>query len=94
LRRSVISLSEYVKCSHKKKVSHARHWWLTPVIPATQEAETRDIPGLKPSTGKQFTSPYPENKYPDGLDQVIDNLHSKSEALSSNPSTNKRKERK
>jgi hypothetical protein len=43
LRRSVISLQEYVKLleyiklSHKE-VSQARHWWLTPVILFSQEA--------------------------------------------------------
>jgi hypothetical protein len=40
----------------------ARHWWLTPVILAIQEAEIRRM-GFEASSGKQFTRPYLEKTH-------------------------------
>jgi hypothetical protein len=40
-----------------KIVEFARHWWLSPVILATQEAEIRGSQ-FKASPGRQFTRPY------------------------------------
>jgi hypothetical protein len=37
-----------------------RHWWLPPVISATQEAEIRRIK-VQSQLGKQFERPYLEN---------------------------------
>jgi hypothetical protein len=37
------SLSSIARPSLKKSITFARHWWLTPVILATQEADIRRI---------------------------------------------------
>jgi hypothetical protein len=44
-------------CTIKYMLILARHWWLTPVILATQEAEIRRIT-LEATPGKEFTRPY------------------------------------
>jgi hypothetical protein len=58
----------------------ARHWWLTPIILATSEAEMGRI--------KYFMGPYLENtqhkKKTGGVTQVVEQLPSKCEALSTN----------
>jgi hypothetical protein len=43
--------------SQRRKLS-ARCWWLTPLIPATQEAEIRNI--VVPSQPKEFMRPHLE----------------------------------
>jgi hypothetical protein len=52
-----------------KNCADARHWWLMPVILATQEDHS-----LKPAPGKQFARPYLEksqyNKRAGGVAQV------------------------
>jgi hypothetical protein len=70
----------------------ARSWWLTPVILATQDVEIRGI--RVQSQPRQIDHEILSQKYPrknSGVAQVIECLPSKCEALSSNPSTKKKK---
>jgi hypothetical protein len=68
----------------------ARLQWLTPVIPATQEAEMRRIMvGSQPRkiVAKLNPKKYSTQKRAGRVAQVIEDLPSKCEALSSNPTT-------
>jgi hypothetical protein len=80
-----------------KREPYARCWWLMPVILASQEAEIRRI--TVQSQPKQIVHEtlswkYPTTKRPGKVDQVIECLPSKCEALSSNSSTAKKKNKK
>jgi hypothetical protein len=72
----------------------ARCRWLTPVVLATQEAEIRRITVQNQSIQK-FVRPYLEKNHhksrAGGVTQMVEFLPSKLEALSSNPSTRKKK---
>jgi hypothetical protein len=60
--------------------------WLTPVIPATQDAEIRKI--SVQGQPRQKARPYLKNtQHKKGLAQVLEHLPNKCEALSSNSST-------
>jgi hypothetical protein len=50
------------KTTTKKQFHSAGHWWLMPVILATQEAEIRKI-GFKASPGKWFMRPNLEKHF-------------------------------
>jgi hypothetical protein len=72
----------------------ARCRWLTPIIPATQEAEIRRIvvqglPGQNES--ETLSQIYPTQKRAGRVDQVVECLPSKHESLSSNPKTTGKK---
>jgi hypothetical protein len=72
----------------------ARHWWLTPVILTTGEAEfTRiEIPGQsRKIVLKTLSSKYPTQKRAGRVAQVVEHLLSKCEALSSNSTTTEKK---
>jgi hypothetical protein len=43
LSKKICSFSPYEELELKIRNTSARHWWLTPVILATQEAEIRRI---------------------------------------------------
>jgi hypothetical protein len=59
----------------------ARHQWLTPVIPATQEAEFGRI------MGKEFTQETHLQNYQSKWTEVVERLLCKCEVMSSNPVT-------
>jgi hypothetical protein len=76
----------------------ARPWRLTPVILATQEAESGESK-FKASLGKYFLRPYfkkyPTQKRACGVAQMVQRLPHKCKALSSSPGkAKKRKEKK
>jgi hypothetical protein len=69
-------------------------WWLTPVILATQETEIRRIKALSQFwqiVGEALSQKHPTQNKADGVAQVVEQLPSKYETLSSNPSTTKKK---
>jgi hypothetical protein len=71
----------------------AEHWWLTPVILATPEAEIRRISGQSQAganTWQDSTSKKPITKRIGGVAQVVECLPSEHEALSSNRCTTKK----
>jgi hypothetical protein len=83
-------------CTHILQDIHAAgHQWLTPVILATQEAEIRRIMAQSQSqanSSQDTISKIPNTKKRAGrVTHVVDCLPSKCEALSSNPSTTKKK---
>jgi hypothetical protein len=60
-------------------------WWHTPVIPVTQEVEVYGRPGQKYET---LSEKQTKVKKAGAMDQMVDSLPSKWEALSSNPKIN------
>jgi hypothetical protein len=84
-------------CHILKKKNVARHWWLTPVILATQEEEVRRIV-VQSQPGKivheTISQKNPTQKRAGGVTQVVEHLPSKHKALSSNPSIAKKKKKK
>jgi hypothetical protein len=71
-----------------------RCWWLTPVILATQEAEIRRIAVWsqpRQIVCETMSWKNPSQKRAGGVTQVVEHLPSNGEALSSNPSTIKKK---
>jgi hypothetical protein len=68
--------------THKSRPG-ARHWWLLPIILATQEAEIRRI--VRPYLEKNLSQ-----KRACGVAQVVEHLPSKNEALSLNPIATKK----
>jgi hypothetical protein len=66
----------------------AGHWWLTPVILASQEAEFRRIT-VRSQPGQivheLLSQKYPIQKRADGVAQVVEHLPGKCESLSSSP---------
>jgi hypothetical protein len=72
----------------------AGHWWLTPIIFATQEVEIRKISvQSQPEeiVHKTLSQKYPMQNRVGGVAKVIECLPSKHAAPSVNPSTAKRK---
>jgi hypothetical protein len=67
-----------------------------PVILATWEAEIRIVVRSQPQavSSRDFTLKNTQHKKAGGADQVIEHLHSKCEALSSNSRTDKKKKKK
>jgi hypothetical protein len=76
------------------KQSLSGYWWLMPVILATWEAQ---ISGIVVQSQpwqrvcKSLSQKYPTQKRAGGVARVAEHLLSKCEALSSNPSANKKK---
>jgi hypothetical protein len=70
-------------------------WWLTPVIPATWEAEIRRIvgPGQPGQKARSLISKVTRAKRAGGGAQVVERLPHKHKVLSSNPGTTKKKKK-
>jgi hypothetical protein len=90
---------EKEKESRSKQEKSARHWWLTPVVLATEKAEIRRIEvgsKLGQIVHKTLFQQHSTQNMAGGAHQVVESLPSNHKALISNPNTEKkeRKERK
>jgi hypothetical protein len=62
---------KYTYIFYFKKIIRARCWWLTPVIPATQETESRRITVQSQIVQETLSQKYPTQKRAGGVTLIV-----------------------